>query len=101
MQTVVTPVIAGGNGLTVTVSVLVQPPAPVYIIAAVPAPTPVTSPEDVTVATPLAPLLQVPPGVALVNAVVPPTHITAVPVTGKGFGLMVTTTVAIQPVGMV
>lgn len=81
---------------TVTVNVPVQPVAVVYVITAVPAETPVTTPAPDTVATAVDPELQVPPKTASVNAVVPPMQMVPVPVT-KGTALTVTTLVATQP----
>ena len=71
-------------------------------MVAVPAATPVTTPDAVTVATPVLLLVHVPPAVASVSGVVNPTQTDNVPVIAGGKGLTVTTTVgAIQPVGNV
>jgi hypothetical protein len=48
----------------------------------VPAATPVTTPVDDIVAIDGVPLIQVPPGVVLLNVVVLPSHTLAVPVMG-------------------
>lgn len=50
---------------------------------------PVTIPLLLTVATPLDPLLHVPPETVSVNAVVDPIHTVVVPVMGTADGLMV------------
>jgi hypothetical protein len=54
----------------------------------VPPATPVTAPGPNigTVATPVVPLLQVPPGVVLLRVVIDPWHTTAVPVRALGIG---------------
>ena len=84
------PVIAAGNGLTVTVAVREHPVGKVYDITEVPAETPVTTPVDeLTVATAGVALLQVPPAVALLNVVVDPTQTDIVPVITAGSGLIV------------
>ena len=89
-QTVVVPLIEDGNGLIVTVLVILQPVAAVYKIIDVPPVTPVTTPVDeLTVATAVVPLLQVPPLVASLSVVVAPAHATAVPVIANGNGLTV------------
>ena len=87
-QTGALPTIADGCGLTVTTAVLLQPPAMVYVIVAVPADTPVTSPVADTVAVPV--LLHVPLPVASVSAVVDPAHTLKVPVMAAGVGFTVT-----------
>ena len=72
-------------GLTVTVRVAVafaQPPVPflVYVMIAVPAVTPLTTPvEAFTVAILVELLDQLPPDTVEVNVVVPPTQIPCVP----------------------
>ena len=70
-----------------------------------PAEIPVTMPEaEPTVAMPVLLLLQVPPGTGSVKTIVPVWH-TWQPVDGQamgpGVGVIVTTTVAVQPVDMV
>ena len=83
-QTVSVPVIVG-KGFTVTTVVAEHPPI-VYEMMAVPpnVPTPVTTPVDETVATPVALLLQVPPDVASNKVVVLPVHTEVVPVIAGG-----------------
>lgn len=49
------------------------------------------------VATPVEPLVHVPPDVVELNVVVLPTHIPNVPVIAAGGGLTVTVLVAVQP----
>jgi hypothetical protein len=97
------PLMGAGDGFTVTVAVVEQPPGSVYpIITAVAADTPVTRPEvSPTVASVVAPLLQVPPGVASYRTVVNPTHTLIVPVMAAGSGFTVTVAVAMQPAGKV
>lgn len=69
-----------GSAFMVTV-VVTGMPETVYVMTAAPAVTPVTIPVlEPTVATPLLPLLQVPPTVALLKVVVLPTQAIAVPV---------------------
>jgi hypothetical protein len=61
-------------------------------MSAVPAATPITTPvPEPTVATPVLPLLQVPPLALLLNVVVLPMHTDAVPVivAGTGFTVMI------------
>ena len=78
LHTEVAPPIPEGTGLTVTTTI-VGTPATVYEIDAVPAATPVTTPDVPTVATNVLPLCHVPPDVASVNAVVDPIHTLSVP----------------------
>ena len=87
-HTVRVPLIAVGNGFTVTMAVCIQPVASVYVIVAVPPDPPVTMPVEPTVALPV--LLHVPPLVASVSAVVSPTHTFIVPVIAAGSGFTVT-----------
>ncbi len=64
----------------------------------VPEATPVTMPDDrPIVATPVLPLLHVPPLVASVSVVVESTHAVIVPPIDDGIGLTVTTAVAKHP----
>ncbi len=63
-------------------------------MVAVPAETPVTMPErDPTLATVVALLVQVPPGMASPNVIVCPTHTPEGPLMGPGVTLTVTTRV--------
>lgn len=67
-HTVPAPVIADGRPFTVTTAVVIQPVDAVYVIVAVPVVVPaVQVPPDVIVAVPVALLLHVPPGVALLS----------------------------------
>jgi hypothetical protein len=81
--------VATGTSLTVTVSVTVTGqllvPVYTYVIVAVPAATPVTTPVDeFTEATDVLEELQDPPVVAFAKVVVWPTQTDAVPVMGEG-----------------
>jgi hypothetical protein len=81
------PVMAAGKGLTVTINSTLHPVPSVYVIAAVPADTPVTTPEVLlTVAIAVAPLLHVPPDMELASVVVSPIHTLAEPVIAEGSG---------------
>jgi len=91
-----------GAAVTVTVRVAValeQPPVPVtvYVIVAVPAATPVTTPvEAFTVATAASLVDQAPPALPLlVNVVVPATQMPCVPLKVPAFGAAVTVTVRV------
>lgn len=100
-QTVEDPVIAGMLGVVSTVSVanaiLVQPKPLVtlYNIEDVPAARPVTTPEELIVATDVLLLNQVPPLVAFDNVVVNPIHSCNVPVIGPTVGAGFTVTVMV------
>lgn len=100
-HTVVTPVLAGNVGLTVTIVVLKHPEPDVYVITAVPTPTPVITPLPVIVATAVLPLLQLQPGVAVDSVVDVPRHITTVPDIAAGNGLTVTGLTLRHPLGNV
>ncbi len=101
-HTLSVPVIGNGNGLTVTVAVIIHPVGIVYVIIAVPADTPVTMPLEVpTVAIAVFPLLQVPLGVTSLRLVVKPTHMLSRPVIGAGSGLTTNVAVIIHPVPIV
>jgi hypothetical protein len=88
-QTEEVPAIAAGKGLTVTVLVIKQPVGIVYEITDVPPDIPVTTPEELIVATASVALLQVPPGVASLSVVVDPAQTVDVPVIAAGKGLIV------------
>jgi hypothetical protein len=93
IHTVAVPPMDAGNGLTVTIVVVVQPLVNVKVMAAVPAVSPETTPVDApTVATRTFPLVHV-PGNELLNVVVEPTHTEAIPV-GDGVAFTVTGVVA-------
>lgn len=88
--------VGDGSALTVTVVLTEQLVGRVYVITEVPAVTPVTTPvEGLTVATAGVALLQVPPGVALLNVVVALTHTLVVPEIAAGNGLTVAFVVAV------
>ena len=94
------PDIGKGKGFTVNVVVVKQPVASLYVITTVPSATPFTIPvAGTTVASVTSPLLQVPPVLASVSAVVAPTHSPEAPVMLSGKGSTVNTDVVIQPVG--
>ena len=86
-------------GLTVTIVVVKQPVLSKYVIVVVPAAIPVTLPDDPIVAIAVLLLLHEPLPDALLNVVVKPTHTFAMPEMAVGNGLIVTTDVALQPVG--
>lgn len=99
VQTEDGPVMPVGNALTVTCCTSLQPDT-AYVILAVPPDTPVTIPAVPTVALKLLLLLQVPPAVASVRAVVKPIQTLPAPVIAV-IGLMVTVTFLVQPVDSV
>lgn len=90
------PDMADGVGCTVTTVVVLQPPA-VYTIVAFPAVSPLTTPVLLMVATVVLLLVQLPPVVDVLSAVVLPAHTDNVPVMAAGIALMVTTAVLLQP----
>jgi hypothetical protein len=86
-----------GTGSTVMVVETKQPVPIEYFIVEVPAETPVTMPPASTVATPVVPLLQVPPAVISLRLVVEPAHTSVVPVNAAGNGSTVTAIVKGDP----
>lgn len=99
MHTCVTPVIAVGTVFTVTVAVALQPAAIVYVIPAVPAVMPLTTPVvDPTLAMVVAPLVHVPPVVMLLSVVVCPAHKVILPVIAAGIALTLIVLNTAQPV---
>lgn len=92
------PVIAEGNGFTVTTVVAEQPVAARYVIVAVPAESPETIPLVPIVAVAGVLLLHVPPTVPSLNAVVEPSQTLVVPVITAGEACTVTVTLWLQPV---
>lgn len=78
IPTLVAPVIEPGVRPLVTIMFLTeyvgQVPDNQYVIHAVPADTPVTTPEELTVAVAEELLLHVPPDIVVVIAAVPPIH---------------------------
>ena len=100
-QTEVIPVIGPGRGSTVTVVVMRQPVGSVYVIVDVPAKSPETMPPELTVATEVLLLLQVPPPEISLNAVEDKTQTFVIPVIGAGAGLTETVVTAMHPVARV
>jgi hypothetical protein len=97
-QMPVVPDIPDGGGLMVTNAVAVQPPDSVYVMTAVPADTPLTTPVTVTtVATDVFAVLHVPPVTASLKPTVSPTQVRKLPVIAAGEVFTVTGTEAIQP----
>jgi hypothetical protein len=93
-QTVAVPVIVPGAGSGLTVTTIVAAAVPqllvtVYDMIVVPADTPVTVPEELTVAIAVSVLLHAPPGAASLSDVVDSAHTVAVPAmlpaTGNAF----------------
>jgi len=98
-QTLLGPVIAAGNGLTLTFVVVMHPVGNVYVIVAPPATTPDTTPLPLTVATDGLLLDQKPPGEALPSDVVPPdAHAVVMPVMPAGKELIATEVETEHPV---
>jgi len=93
------PEIVEGRGFIVTVAVVKQPAGSVYVIVAMPALIPVTTPVEPIVAIPVLLLLHVPPVLASVSVVVCPLHICCVPEIVDGEGLTVTSVALMQPTG--
>ena len=99
-HTDVVPVIAAGNGLTITTFDVAQPVVgKTYTTVAVPAETPVTIPDEETDAAPA--LIHVPSADVSVNAVVSPIQTDVIPVIGPGIAFTVIMVVAMHPVGSV
>lgn len=67
-------ILSTGRALTVMFVIAEQPEPKVYDIAAVPAATPVTRPDEFTVATAVFELVQVPPETVLPSNAVPPSQ---------------------------
>jgi len=100
-QTTGVPSIGVGLGLTVNISVAIQPNGEVAVMVTVPGAMPVTRPVlEFMVAIPELLLVQVTPAVASVSVVVRPTHTLSIPWIGE-VTLTVTTAVIIQPAGVV
>ena len=97
IHTVIIPVMAAGTGLTVTVSTAAQPDGNAEEMMAAPALLPMTTPEELTVATTVLLLLHTPPVVASLKLVVVPVHIYGVPVMATGDGITVMDFVTVQP----
>ncbi len=96
---VVPPIAASvGNAVTLTVACAfdVQPfVVTVYVIVAVPADTPVTTPVELTEAIAALDDVQTPFAVALASAVVEPEHTSVVPVIAATTGIALTVTVVV------
>ena len=99
-HTIIVPVI-GVSRFTVSVIVLEQPAPVVYVIVVVPMATPAAMPVPLLiVAVEVLLLVHVPPLMALLSLVVPPTHTIVVPVIGAT-GFTVTVAYAAHPAGAV
>ena len=102
IQNVVFPAMAEGNGFTVKLVAALQPVGSVYVINALPAKTPETTPEpEPTVAIPVLLLVHEPPPEASVNNVISPWHTYVLPAIADGSGFTVIGIVVMQPVGNV
>ena len=97
------PVIAAGNGFTLTTIVAAQPVVPVmvYEIVVVPTAMPVTRPAGLTLAVAGAVLLHVPPALASLSSVDNPTHTMGVPVIAAGAAYTFINAVTLQPLASV
>jgi hypothetical protein len=92
------PLMAAGNGLTVTGAVTLQPGPSEYVIVAIPMATPLIIPvAGSAVATTGLLLLHVPPAVISENNCVPDKHTPGPPVIPPGNALTVIIFVAVQP----
>lgn len=91
------PVIGPGSGFTVTITDA-DPQELVYKTVAVPAPTALSVPEELIVATEEGATLQAPPVAGLVSKRVPPEQTGVLPVIGPDTALTVITTVAVPQV---
>jgi hypothetical protein len=89
-QNTTLPVIAAGNGLTVTIPVMMQPVGAVYVTAVIPTATADIIPDDEPiVAIAVLPLAHVPPAMALVKVAVVPRHSDDEPPMAGGIALTV------------
>jgi hypothetical protein len=96
------PVIALGKTFTVTIFVTLHPVVSIYVIVAVPATRPFTTPVDEPIVATVVLLLDhIPPSVVLLKLVVSPIQTLAVPDIAEGCGFTVTTVFLKQPVGNV
>jgi hypothetical protein len=89
-HTVLLPVKGAGNGFTVIIVVILHVVGSVYVIVAVPADTPVTSPEEAPTDTEPLALLHVPPVVGSERVIDDATHTDELPVIAAGRALTVT-----------
>ena len=87
-----------GDGVVLTVTVVVTTQPSEYVMVAVPGATPVTNPETgLTTATKVLPLVQTPPDVPSLNVSFWPTHNAPAPVIVDGSGFTVIIVVTVQP----
>ncbi len=100
-QTVPSPVIAGGAGVTVTTVVRMHELETVYVIVVVPIETGVTTPVDEIVATEGVPADHVPPVGVEERVMVPAGHRANVPLIVAGKLFTVTSAVDLHPVDSV
>lgn len=90
-QTLVVPVISAGNVVTVTTAVATQPDPMEYVMTAVPAARPLTSPDaEPIVATPGEAEVHMPPLTGSVSVVTLPAHRLSVPAIAPGEDTIVT-----------
>ena len=102
LHTLSVPVIGATAMPALTFTVWVVVPVPhtfttVYVMVTTPVARPVTTPNELTVASAGLLLLQVPPKVEFVKLVEFPAHIEVVPYIGDGAALTVTIKVAVVP----
>jgi len=95
------PAIGAGSGLIVTAKVLKQPEASVNVMRALPADTPVTTPDAVPTFATAVLLLDHDPVPEQVKSADSDTHIAEVPVIEDGSGFTETLYNALQPPGIV
>ena len=101
-HTVDTPDVTPGFTLTDTGNVLLQPVPNVYVISAVPAVTPVTTPvAGFTFPMVMFELLQVPPDGELDRLVVRPIQVLGIPAMGDGSASTVITFTVLHPIPIV
>src|ERR1043165_8763955 len=102
-HTLKVPVIAAGNGDTVTTAVVKHPVAGiVYVMVVVPTAPPVANPvPERMVATPVVLLIHTPPEVVLLRVATVPGHSVIVPVMAAGSGFPVAVLVVEHPVTVV
>lgn len=97
VHTVLEPDIAPAEVRAVTVVVALPQPTLLYVMVAVPLVTPVTTPAELMVATPVLLLLHEPPAVASAKVTVAPVHTLVVPVMAAGVVLTVIFCTAAEP----
>ena len=95
------PIIPPGRGLTVTIAVVAHPVGSAYVMFAVPAEIPETSPALPAVAVPVEPELHVPPAVISLSVVTDAAQTTNAPVIAAGDAFTVSVSVLKQPAGNV